>query len=155
MANRIARLLAAGVAGGLTWQAGMMVIFGLAQSILANPQWQSAKFNAVFQTMEPLPRTAGQPLLLPLGLIGISILYAAVHDSIRAALLGSIWQRSARFGLLLWTAMVPWFEFYLPWNVMHEPPLLVVLECICWFVVLQLVALAIIWTDQRIQSESN
>jgi hypothetical protein len=155
VAKRVVRILTAGVAGGLTWQAGMMVIFGIAQPILANPQWQSAKFNAAFQTMEPLPRTVGQPLLLPLGLIGISILYAAVHHAIRASLTGALWQRSAKFGLLLWSVMVPWFEFYLPWNVMHEPFPLVLLECICWFVVLQLVTLAIIWTDQRMQSDAN
>jgi hypothetical protein len=133
----------------------MMVIFGLAQSILANPQWQSAKFNAVFQTMEPLPRTVGQPLLLSMGLIGISVLYAAVHQAIRASLTGALWQRSAQFGFLLWAVMVPWFEFYLPWNVMHEPLPLVLLECVCWFVVLHLVALAIIATDQRMRSEAN
>jgi hypothetical protein len=107
MAKRVARILTAGVAGGLTWQAGMMVIFGLAQSILASPQWQSAKFNAAFQTMEPLPRTVGQPLLLPLGLIGISVLYAAVYQAIRASLSGSVWRRSAKLGLLLWAVMVP------------------------------------------------
>jgi hypothetical protein len=155
MAKRVARILTAGVAGGLTWQAGMMVIFGLAQSILASPQWQSAKFNAAFQTMEPLPQTVGQPLLLPLGLIGISVLYAAVYQAIRASLSGSVWRRSAKLGLLLWAVMVPWFEFYLPLNVMHEPFPLVLLECICWFVVLQLVALAIIGTDQRMRSGAS
>jgi hypothetical protein len=155
MANRIVRLLVAGVAGGLAWQAGMMIIFGLAQSTLADPKWQSAKFNAVFQTIEPLPRTVGQPLLLIGGLIGISILYATVHDTIRVALSGSIWFRSTKFGLILWAVMVPWFEFYLPWNVMHEPPMLVLLECLCWFVVLQLVALAIVATDQWIRSDAN
>ena len=28
--------------------------------------------------------------------------------------------------------MVPWFEFYLPWNVMREPAPLVLLEMACW-----------------------
>lgn len=28
--------------------------------------------------------------------------------------------------------MVPWFEFYLPWNVLREPASLVALEMLCW-----------------------
>ena len=34
---------------------------------------------------------------------------------------------------------IPWFEFYLPFNVMREPLPLVALELVCWFLVLQLV----------------
>jgi len=39
--------------------------------------------------------------------------------------------------------MVPWFEFYLPWNVMHEPLLPVLLEMIHWLGVLLSVGFAI------------
>jgi hypothetical protein len=155
MTYRIARTLIAGVVGGIAWQIAMIVVFGLAQFTLANPDWQSAKRIAVFQTMQPLPRTTAQPFLLPFGLIGISIIYAAVHASIRTSLAGSALRRSMKFGSLLFAVMVPWFEFYLPWNVMHEPFPLVLLECLCWFVVLQCVALAIVLTDQRTQSNAH
>ena len=38
--------------------------------------------------------------------------------------------------------MVPWFEFYLPWNVMREPFDLVLVEAVCWLVVLLAVGLS-------------
>ena len=44
--------------------------------------------------------------------------------------------------------MVPWFEFYLPWNVLLEPFPLVALELICWAAVLLVVALTIAGVDQ-------
>jgi hypothetical protein len=42
--------------------------------------------------------------------------------------------------------MVPWFEFYLPWNVMLEPMPLVLLEVLCWLIVQLLVGLALAGT---------
>ncbi len=148
MAKYFIRTLVAGIAGGVAWSLGMMAIFGPAQTILASPTLQSAKLNAVFQTMAPLPRTQGQPLLLVAGLIGIALIYAMVHDAIRPVLSGSLVRRAAKFGLILWAVMVPWFEYYLPWNVLNEPLPLVLLECLCWFGVMQLVSFAIVGTDQ-------
>jgi hypothetical protein len=147
MANRTITILLAGIAGGATWYAAMFLVFGPAQVILADPVLQSAKLNAVFQSIAPLPRTNAQPLLLPAGLVGIALLYAVVHNAIRAALTGTALRRAIKFGCILWAIMVPWFEFYLPWNVMHEPVALVLLECLCWFIVMQLVASAIVMTD--------
>jgi hypothetical protein len=152
MTRYLAKVAASGIAGGLAWQLGMLVFFGPAQAILADPELQSGKFNAVFQSITPLPRTAGQPMLLLAGLIGISLIYAAAHDAIRAALSGTLTRRAIKFGLILWAVMVPWFEFYLPWDVMGEPFPLVLLECLCWFGVMQLVALAIVVTDRRIST---
>jgi len=45
--------------------------------------------------------------------------------------------------MVAWALMVPWFEFYLPWNVMHEPVLLVLLEMILWMGVLLIVGIVI------------
>jgi hypothetical protein len=151
MFRNLGGLLASGLAGGVAWYLGMLVFFGPAQHILTSPTLQSAKFNAVFQTLEPLPRTTSQPLVFIAGLLGIAILYACVHRGIERALEGSILQRSVKFGLILWAIMVPWFEFYLPWNVMREPAILVGLECICWFGVMQLVGFAIVATDSLFQ----
>jgi hypothetical protein len=155
MIRKIGKILAGGLAGGLAWFVGMMVFFGPAQSILTSPTLQSGKFNAVFQTLEPLPRTTSQPLILIVGLCGISFIYAAVHACLKPALDGHLLGRSTKFGLILWAIMVPWFEFYLPWNVMHEPALLVALECVCWFGVMQLVALAIVATDTLLHPARN
>ena len=43
--------------------------------------------------------------------------------------------------LIAWGLMAPWFEFYLPWNVMREPFALALLELLLWALVLQLVGI--------------
>ncbi len=48
------------------------------------------------------------------------------------------------FGLINWALMIPWFEFYLPYNVMHEPLSLVFLESVLWLGTL--VSVAIIYS---------
>ena len=57
------------------------------------------------------------------------------------------WKRGLRFGIVSWVLMAPWFEFYLPWNVLHEPAPLVLLELVCWAGVLLIVGLAIAGVD--------
>lgn len=61
----------------------------------------------------------------------------------RGAFGGSIWARGRTFGLVIWLAAIPWFEFYLPFNVLREPLLLALLEGACWLLTLQLVGLAV------------
>lgn len=137
------RGLGAGLAGGVAWIAGMLVFFGPAQAILADPAIQSEKFLSVFTTVEPLPHMVARPWVVPLGLLGIGLLYGLVYAKIGPALASSTFRRGSAFGLVAWVLMVPWFEFYLPWNVMHEPLALLLLEAVCWLLVLQGVGLAI------------
>jgi hypothetical protein len=61
------------------------------------------------------------------------------------------WQRGLRFAALAWALMVPWFEFYLPWNVLREPPALVMLEMVCWAGVMTLVGLTIAAVDALLE----
>lgn len=140
----------AGLAGGVAWIVGMLVFFGPAQAILADPSIQSEKFLSVFTTVEPLPHMVARPWVVPLGLLCIGLLYGLVYAKIGPALAGSTLRRGATFGLVAWALMVPWFEFYLPWNVMHEPLVLLLLEAICWLLVLQLVGLAIAFVYDRL-----
>jgi hypothetical protein len=147
MVRKAGSVLASGFVGAVAWYFSMIAFFGPAQAILTDPRLQSAKFIAAFQTLEPLPRITGHALLMFAGCLAICVVYAIVHQCVRASLSGPLFQRSFKFGFLLWAVMVPWFEFYLPWNVMHEPALLVALECVCWFAVMQSVALAIVGTE--------
>lgn len=140
---KIVRIIAAGVAGGLAWLAGLYVFFVPAQTILADPALQSAKFLRVFTEIEPLPRAATSPWILLLALPSIGVIHASVFAALRHGLPGRGWREGASFGLIAWALMVPWFEFYLPWNVMHEPFALVLLEALLWALVLQLVGIAI------------
>jgi len=122
----------------------MMIFFGPAQAILANPNFQSEKFLYVVSQLEPLPRAAENLWILPIGLLMIGMLYGIVFHFIRKAFNGtSRWLKGMKFGLVAWILMVPWFEFYLPWNVMHEPALLVLLEMALWMGVLLIVGIVI------------
>ena len=136
------RILRAGVAGAIAWWAGLMLIFGAAQSVLANPAFQSAKLNAVYE-LPPLPRIAVDPWLLPAGIFVVALIHATVFAFLRPALPDRLVRRGLAFGAVAWALLVPWFEFYLPWNLFLEPSALVLLEMLCWAGVLMLVGLAI------------
>ena len=139
------RWLLGGLAGAVAWFAGIAIFFGPAQAILTNPELQSGKMLGAF-TGEPLPRVAETPWVLPVGLLVVNLCVALAYRLVRSSLSGSVWARGRKFGLLLWLVAIPWFEFYLPFNVLHEPLPLVLLEGVCWFLTLQLVGHAIAWT---------
>lgn len=146
---RWGRALLAGVAGGAAWAVAMLALFGPAQAILADPSLQSQKFLDVFVT-EPLPHTAENSLILPAGLLVLGILYAAIFAVVRPALPGS--SRLAKglgFGVMAWLLAFLWFEFYLPWNAMREPVMLVALELVLWLGVMMAVGQAISWAYGR------
>lgn len=137
-----ARGLFAGLAGGVAWILGMLVFFSPAQKILASPSLQSPKFLAAF-TADPLPRIDASPWFLPAAVLSIGVLWGWVYVWIASAWSGAWWKRGLRFGITAWVLMAPWFEFYLPWNVMHEPAPLVALELVCWAGVILSVGLTI------------
>ncbi|MFA0814071.1 DUF6789 family protein [Microbulbifer epialgicus] len=141
------RVFLSGVAGGVAWVLGMLIFFGPAQTILADPQLQSAKFLTVVKQMEPLPRMADNLWVGVLGLLMIGVIYGIVFSFIESLMSGKSLIKGVKFGAISWALMVPWFEFYLPWNVMHEPLVLVILEALLWACVLQLVGISISLTS--------
>ncbi|MEM7485531.1 MAG: hypothetical protein AAF348_10010 [Bacteroidota bacterium] len=150
--KRLLQIFTSGVMGGIAWIVGMIVFFGPAQSILANPKLQSAKFIAVMEHIEPLPRMRGNIWIIIVGLLSIGLIYSLVFSFVGQKLSGNSFQKGMKFGLISWGLMVPWFEFYLPWNVMHEPTLLVFLEAFCWVLVLMLVGISIALTSDVFNS---
>ena len=148
------RILRAGLAGAVAWWVGLNYIFGPAQAILAHPQMQSAKMNAIF-TMDPPPRIVEEPWQLPLALLVIALIQAAVFAYLRPALPQRLAARGLAFGAVAWALFTPWFEFYLPWNVMLEPAPLVLLEFLCWAGVMALVGLAISFAFGRGERETE
>ena len=135
------RILACGATAAFTWWAGLVFVFGPAQRLLADPARQSEKFLAAFME-PPYPRMAEQPEALLIGLLLIGLIHASVYAWLHPRLGATALRRGARFGLIAWALMVPWFEFYLPWNVMREPFDLVLVEAVCWLVVLLAVGLS-------------
>lgn len=142
ISSRWARGFIAGLTGGLAWLLGLIVFFGPAQAILTDPDLQSAKFLGAF-TGEPLPKVSAAPWVLPLGLLAIGVVWGWVFTWLSRSWSGPWWRRGVQFGVAGWALMVPWFEFYLPWNVMHEPAALVALEMLCWALLLLGVGLTI------------
>ena len=67
-----------------------------------------------------------------LGLLAIGIAYGWAYAASTSSWRGPWWRRGLAFGLLSWTLMTLWFEFYLPWNVLREPAALVGVELACW-----------------------
>jgi len=146
------RAAVAGLVGGVAWIVSLSIFFGLGQAILANPLYQSQKFLFVMTQLEPLPRAAQVWWILPVGLLVIGTLYGIVYHFVRSAFPAwPWWRKGLSFGLLAWALMVPWFEFYLPWNVMHEPFLLVILEMALWLAVLLVVGatVALVYEGRR------
>jgi hypothetical protein len=136
------RILRAAVAGAVAWWAGMQLFFGPAQALLADERLQNPKMNAIFM-MEPAPRIVTDPWLLPLGFFVTALFQAGAFAFIHRALPGGIVPRGLAFGAVAWALFTPWFEFYLPWNLMLEPTLLVAFEMLIWLALLLLVGLAI------------
>lgn len=141
--SKILNVIVSGLAGGVVWMLSIFIFFGPTQAILANPDYQSAKFLLVMTELEPYPRVSDSIWILVTGVLIICILYALVYRTIRKALAGNWRKKGMKFGLIAWALMVPWFEFYLPWNVMHEPTLLVLLEMILWLAVMLSVGMTI------------
>lgn len=135
------RILRAGVAGAIAWWAGLMLLFGAAQGLLGHPALQSSKLNAIYE-MQPPPRIAHDPWLLPLGILFVAFIHAATFAYIRPALPRGIVRRGLAFAAISWALLVPWFEFYLPWNLMLEPTALVLLEMVIWAGVMIFVGVA-------------
>jgi hypothetical protein len=136
------RILRAGIAGAIAWWAGLMLVFGAAQQVLADPALQSAKMMAVYD-MPPPPRIAVDPWLLPVGILIIALIHASVFAYLRPAFPAGFIKRGVAFGLVAWALLVPWFEFYLPWSLLLEPGSLVLIEMLCWAVIMLMVGMAI------------
>jgi hypothetical protein len=116
-------------------------IFSGAQQILSNPEFQSEKFLKVFTEIEPLPRVFENASILYIGIYLISTLSLIVFIFLNDKLNGGWLKKGLTFGVINWLLMIPWFEFYLPYNVMHEPLKLVLLEGLLWLCTLICVGL--------------
>jgi hypothetical protein len=125
----IVRIARAALAGTAAWWIGMQLTFVPAQAILADPALQSAKMNAIYE-LSPPARIATDPWLLPLGMAIAALAQAIVFAYIRRGLPDGLIARGLAFGAVAWALFTPWFEFYLPWNLMLEPTRLVLVALV-------------------------
>lgn len=113
----------------------LFFVFSGAQNYLGNPDFQSEKFIQVFAVLEPLPRMTQNPWFIWVGMLIVGLFPAGVFLYLNGLLQGNWWQKGLKYGVIHWAMITPWFEFYLPYNTMHEPLPLVLLECLLWFFV--------------------
>jgi hypothetical protein len=148
-----ARIFLAGIFATIVWYAGILFVFGPAQSVLADPAYQSSKFLEVFTQIEPLPKMYVQPVAFYIGFLIVGVAYSLAYHLIGRRLPGKPLRKGMLFGLGSWLLMNPWFEFYLPWNVMHEPIPLVLLEMVLWLIVLLLVGIVTVYSHNFLESK--
>lgn len=119
---------------GFVWffALNLLFVWSGAQNILGNPAHQSSKFIKTFTEYAPLPRMATDNTIVWKGLWVAGIFLAAAFSFVNKAMKGNWLRRGITFGLIHWLVMVPWFEFYLPYNVMYEPLPLVLFEGLLW-----------------------
>jgi hypothetical protein len=142
LSSKWVRGVLAGVVGGVVWLVGILIVFGPAQILLGDPDLQSSKLIAAF-TENPLPRSASSPWVVPIGSLIMVGLWGLIFVWISSAFSAAWWKRGLQFGVVAWVLMVPWFEFYIPWNVLLEPTSLALLEMLAWAVVILGVGLTI------------
>lgn len=140
------RVFITGIVASLVWFSVMLLLFSPAQQFLANPAYQSQKFLDVFTKLEPLPKMIIQPTAFYVGFLIVGLAFSFAYHLVARWMPGKNAQKAMLFGFIAWLLMNPWFEFYLPWNVMHEPLLLVLLEMILWLGVLMSVSFATVMT---------
>ncbi len=128
---------------GIVWCCCMRLsfIWSGAQNILADPAVQSEKFIKSFIEYQPLPRMANDPAFVWEGFFVCGLFSALAFLIVNGVLKYGLVGNGLTFGLLHWLLMIPWFEFYLPYNVMNEPLLLVIFEGLLWLATLMLTGL--------------
>ncbi len=138
--NKVTRTIILFATTGVAWCLCMrsLFIWSGAQSILADPGIQSGKFLKVFMEYDPLPRMTGDPAIIWEGFFVCGLFAALAFVIVNAGLKHGWLRNGITFGVLHWLLMIPWFEFYLPYNVMNEPMLLVIFEGLLWLTTLML-----------------
>lgn len=138
--NSLRKLFALITTGAVWYLAfNLCFVWSGAQRILGDPERQSAKFIKAFVEYQPLPRMTDVTILWK-GFFLCGVLSAAAFLLAGNAPERPWWKHALRFAVIHWLIMVPWFEFYLPYNVMNEPLPLVLFEAGIWFAVLTIVS---------------
>jgi hypothetical protein len=143
MARKSAATIVAGILAGAAIIGGMVLLFGPAQAILGDPNLQSAKLLQIFMELTPPPRISFSPSAAWLGFGIIGIAHALVFRVVRPALGTGFWRPTLRFATVSWLMLALWFEFWILWNVMHEPVALIALELTLWAGVLLIEAVVL------------
>jgi len=138
MKHSTPRTILAGVAGGLALNIVMLLTFRLigfgwdGGGFLLDPDTQSEKLIAVWTRIEPLPLIVTSPAVMAAGLILFGVGHAFVYRWLSALLPPGVLARAVRFGALIFFLSFVFFEFFTPFNLFGEPPVLLLAELVFW-----------------------
>jgi hypothetical protein len=156
MKPTIARTMAAGLAAGAAFAATTFITFVLIGSgldhgggPLFDPAVQSAKVIAVWTRLEPLPRFVTQPPLMLGGYLLFGVGHAFLFRSVAEAWPRRVGARTWRLAAITWTFSYLFFEFFGPFNLLGEPPALVVLELAFWAAAATVESLLLVFLLER------
>ncbi len=136
---------AIGGAVGFTTAAfiGFVVLFALAAPLLFDPAIQSAKFIAVWQTLQPLPLLVTNPFLFLGGTAIIGVGHGLVFAGIVKGLPEPILKRGFVFGLVVWALLFIFLVYFTPFNLLGAPLVLASMVIASFFFVAQVEGLII------------
>jgi hypothetical protein len=135
------RTLIAGLLGGIALNAVMLLTFRLigfgldGGGILLDPAFQSQKLIAVWTELEPIPLAVSNPAPIVAGLLLFGVGHALVYSWLAPAWPPGILPRGLRMAALTFFLSYLFFEFFTPFNMFGEPPLLLALELVFWALV--------------------
>lgn len=145
----------AGMLGGLAFAVVNFVTFGLFSGsragqtgLLFDPSSQSAKVIAVWKEIQPLPWLITQPWIIAIALVFFGIIYAGLYASVEKAWPARLGARVARLTALTFVAPV-FFEVMGPFNLLHEPTPLQLIEFAFWFLACAAQSLVIVALHHR------
>ena len=122
---------------------GFVVLFALAAPLLFDPAIQSAKFIAVWQTLQPLPLLVTNPLLFLGGTAIIGVGHGLVFAGIVRGLPEPILKRGFVFGLVVWALLFIFLVYFTPFNLLGAPLVLASMVIASFFFVAQVEGLII------------
>lgn len=120
--------LVAGIAGAFTSMVLVALVYTAANPILFNPQYQSAKVIAVYQSIMPLPLLSSNPAAVVAGWIIVSMVRTLVFAWFYNGIPGTGVRKGLSWGLAVWLTVVLFSEFYSTINLLGEPLYLAAFE---------------------------
>lgn len=138
MKTNLKRIILAGIAGGFALNITMLLTFRLlgfgwqGNGILLNPSVQSPKLIAVWTQLQPIPLVISKPFVIFTGLVIFAIGHAAIYHWLSPSWPEGIKARALRFAMLLFFLSFLFWEFFTPFNLFGEPPVLISLELVFW-----------------------
>ncbi len=117
------RVILAGLFGGLALNLGMLITF----------RWVG--FGAVWTQIEPIPLAVSNPLLFAVWLALYGMAHAFIYRWLSPLWPKGIVKRGLRFSFLVFFFSYTFFEFFTPYAMFGEPPLLLALELFFWLII--------------------